>query len=197
MNEDILKEIKSTIPWLIAAALVVGGYYGVKNYIAAQKAAASEALVSAYTVEELEEAASKFGGSDAGGAIKLRLAKKYYDAGRYQEALDLYATLTGDEAPDGYADIPVVGRAQCLEALGKYAEAVKEYDAFATANPDNYLALTAKLGGARALALSGDAKAALKRIDAIKSSVKDDSLATARVEATEDCIKRLPAKAAK
>lgn len=194
MNEDLLKEIKSTLPWLIAAALVVGGYYGVKNYRAAQKAAASEALVSAYTVEELEEAASKFSGADSCGAIKLRLAKKYYDAGRYQEAMDLYSQLTGGNAPDGYADIPVVGRAQCLEALGKYAEAVKEYDAFAAAEPGNYLELTAKLGGARALALSGDAKAALKRVEEIKAAVKDDMLATARVEATEDCIKRLPKK---
>ena len=149
MNEDLLKEIKSTIPYLIAAALVVGGYYGVKEYRAKQKAAASSALVSAYTVEELEEASSKFGGSAAGGVLKLRLAKKYYDAGRHQEALDIYRALSGDKAPDGYADIPAVGEAQCLEALGQHAEALKAYDAFVEANPESFLALTAKLGAAR------------------------------------------------
>jgi tetratricopeptide (TPR) repeat protein len=194
MNEDLLKEIKSTLPWLLAAALVVGGYYGVKNFRAARQTAASEALVNAYTVEELEEAASKFGGSDAGGAIKLRLAKKYYDAGRYQEASDLYAKLTGSNAPDGYADIPVVGQAQCLEALGRPADALKAYEAFLTANPKSYLALTAKLGAARARALTGDTKTALARLADMKTAAKDDPLATARIDATEDCIKRLPKK---
>ena len=194
MNEDLLKEIKSTIPYLIAAALVVGGYYGVKEYRAKQKAAASSALVSAYTVEELEEASSKFGGSAAGGVLKLRLAKKYYDAGRHQEALDLYRALSGDKAPDGYADIPAVGVAQCLEALGQHAEALKAYDAFVEANPESFLALTAKLGAARAQALSGDSKAALVRIEALKKAVGDDSLAKMRVETTEDCLKRLPKK---
>lgn len=194
LAEDFVKEIRATIPWLLAAALVVAGYYGVKNYMAARRAAASEALVNAYTAEELEEAVSKFGGSDAGGALKLRLAKKYFDAGRYQEALDQYAALSGDKAPDGFADVPEVGKAQCQEALGNYADALAAYEAFAEANPNSYLALTAKLGAARAIALSGDREKALQRLAGIKESVKGDALSEARVDATEDCIKRPVAK---
>lgn len=190
LADDFVKEVKATIPWLIAAALVVGGYYGVKNYRAARKAAASDALVSAYTVEELEEAVSKFGGSDAGGALKLRLAKKYFDGGRYQEALDLYSALTGDKAPDGFADIPLVGRAQCLEALGSTADALAAYEAFAEENPKSYLALTARLGSARSLALSGDKDKALARLAEIKESVKGDAMSEARVDSTEDFVKR-------
>lgn len=194
LAEDFVKEIRATIPWLLAAALVVAGYYGVKNYMAARRAAASEALVNAYTAEELEEAVSKFGGSDAGGALKLRLAKKYFDAGRYQEALDQYAALSGDKAPDGFADVPEVGKAQCQEALGNYADALAAYEAFAEANPNSYLALTAKLGAARAIALSGDREKALQRLAGIKESVKGDALSEARIDATEDCIKRPVAK---
>ena len=194
LAEDFVKEIRATIPWLLAAALVVAGYYGVKNYMAARRAAASEALVNAYTAEELEEAVSKFGGSDAGGALKLRLAKKYFDAGRYQEALDQYAALSGDKAPDGFADVPEVGKAQCQEALGNYADALAAYEAFAEANPNSYLALTAKLGSARAIALSGDREKALQRLAGIKESVKGDALSEARIDATEDCIKRPVAK---
>lgn len=194
LAEDFVKEIRATIPWLLAAAVVVAGYYGVKNYMASRRAAASEALVNAYTAEELEEAVTKFGGSDAGGALKLRLAKKYYDAGRYQEALDLYTALSGDKAPDGFADIPEVGKAQCQEALGSYAEALAAYEAFAEANPSSYLALTAKLGSARVLALSGDREKALQRLAEIKESVKGDAVSEARVDATEDCIKRPVAK---
>ena len=188
MNEELLKEIKGLLPWVIVAAIAVGGYYGVKNHVAAKRVAASEAVVNAYTAEELEEAVAKFGSTASGGALKLRLAKKYFDAGRYQEALNQYDALVKD-APDGFADIPVVGRAQALEGLGKFAEAQKAFDDFVAANPNNYLTLTAQLGAARTLAEGGDAKAALDRLATLKASTTDE-LAKARIETTEDCIRR-------
>ena len=187
------KDGKSTVIWLLAAAIVVGGYYGWKNHKAAVKTAASEALVNAYTTEEIEDAASKFSGSATAGALKLRLAKSYFDAGRFEEALAQYEALDG-KAPDGFADIPVVGKAQCLEALGKFAEAQKAFDAFAEANPKSYLALTAQLGAARCLAQAGDKKAALARIDALKAANKEEGIDKARIEATESTIKRFEKK---
>jgi len=189
MNEELLQEIKGTIPWLLAAAIAVGGFYGWKGYTASRKAAASEALVNAYTAEELEESVTKFGGTDAGGALRLRLAKKYFDGEKFQEALDLYDELAKNP-PEGFAEVPAVGRAQCLEALGKFAEAQKSFDAFAEENPKSFLAMTAKLGAARTLAEAGDKKAALDRLAALKELVKDDMLAKMRVEATEDVVKR-------
>ncbi len=192
MNEELLKEIKGLLPWVIVAAIAVGGYYGVKNHIAAKKVAASEAVVNAYTAEELEEAVSKFGSTASGGALKLRLAKKYFDTGRYQESLDQYEALMKD-APDGFADVPVVGRAQTLEALGKFAEAQKAFEDFVAANPNNYLTLTAQLGAARTLAEGGDAKSALDRLAALKTSAANE-LAKARIETTEDCIRRMAKK---
>ena len=187
------KDGKSTVIWLLAAAIVVGGYYGWKNHKAAVKTAASEALVNAYTTEEIEDAASKFSGSATAGALKLRLAKSYFDAGRFEEALAQYEALDG-KAPDGFADIPVVGKAQCLEALGKFAEAQKAFDAFAEANPKSYLALTAQLGAARCLAQAGDKKASLARIDALKAANKEEGIEKARIEATESTIKRFEKK---
>lgn len=194
LADDFAREVKATVPWLLAAVLVVVGYYGVKNYRAARKAAASEAFVSAYTAEELEEAVSKFGGTDAGAALKLKLAKKYFDASRYQEALSLYETVSGEKAPDGFADIPEVGKAQCLEALGSSADALAAYEAFAEANPDSYLALSARLGSVRVLAQLGEKEKALARLAEVKASVKGDAMAEARVEATEDCVNRYTAK---
>ena len=188
------KDGKSTVIWLLAAAIVVGGYYGWKNHKVAVKTAASEALVNAYTTEEIEDAASKFSGSATAGALKLRLAKSYFDAGRFEEALAQYEALDG-KAPDGFADIPVVGKAQCLEALGKFAEAQKAFDAFAEANPKSYLKLTAQLGAARCLAQAGDKKAALARIDALKAANKEEGIEKARIEATESTIKRFEKKA--
>ena len=187
------KDGKSTVIWLLVAAIAVGGWYGWKNHKAAVKAAASDALVNAYTTEEIEDAAAKFAGSATEGALKLRLAKSYFDAGRYEEALAQYEALIGN-APDGFADIPVIGRAQCLEALGKFDEAAKAFDAFAEASPKNYLTLTAQLGAARSFAQAGDKKKALARIEALKSANADDELSKARIEATETAIKRFEKK---
>ena len=189
------KDGKATVIWLLLAAIAIGGWYGWKSYRATVKQAASDALVSAYTTEEIEEAVTKFSGSATAGALKIRLAKNYFDAGRYEESLAQYEQLIG-VAPDGFADIPVVGRAQCLEALGRFAEAAKQFDAFAEANPTNYLTLTAQLGAARSYAQAGDKLKALARIEALKVANQDDNLAMARVEATEDVIQRFGKTAA-
>ena len=188
------KDGKQTVIYLAIAAIAVGGWYGFKHHRIAVRAAASDALVNAYTTEEIEEAASKFSGSATAGALKLRLAKSYFDAGRYEEALSQYESLDG-KAPDGFADIPAVGKAQCLEALGKFAEAQKAFDAFAEANPKSYLTLTAQLGAARCLAQAGDKKAALARIDALKAANGEEGVEKARIETTESTIKRFEKKA--
>ena len=189
------KDGKSTVIWLLVAAIAVGGWYGWKNHKQAVKQAASDALVNAYTTEEIEDAVAKFSGSATAGALKLRLAKSYFDAGRYEEALAQYEALIGN-APDGFADIPAVGKAQCLEALGRFEEAAKEFDAFAEASPKNYLTLTAQLGAARCFVQQGDKAKALARIDALKQANKEDGIEKARIEATETAIKRFGQKAA-
>jgi len=189
------KDGKQTVALLAVAAIAVGGWYGWKNHRESVRDAASASLTSAYTADELEEAVSRFSGQPVGGALKIRLAKSYFDAGRYEEALAQYEELAANP-PDGFADIPAVGKAQCLEALGKFAEAVAAFDAFAEANPKSFLALTAQLGAARSLAQSGDKAKALERMEALKEANKDDGLAKARVEATESVIKRFEPKAA-
>ena len=189
------KDGKSTVIWLLVAAIAVGGWYGWKNHRAAVKAAASDALANAYTAEEIEDSVAKFSGTAAEGALKLRLAKNYFDAGRYEEALSQYESLIGN-APDGFADIPVVGKAQSLEALGRFDEAAAAFDAFVEASPSNYLALTAQLGAARSFAQAGDKAKALARIDALKAANAADEIAKARIEATESAIKRYGQKAA-
>lgn len=189
MNEELLNEIKGMLPWVLVAALAVGGYYGVKNYRATQRAAASEALVASSTTDDFAEAVSKFGKSDAAGALKLQLAKKYFDDGRYEESASLYDELIA-AVPEGYDGIPQVGRAMCLEAQGKLAEAEAAFVAFAEANPESYLFLTAKLGAFRTMALSGRKDDALKGLGELKTSLGDDELAKARVTQLEEFVKR-------
>ena len=187
------KDGKQTVIYLAIAAVAVGGWYGFKHHRIAVRTAARDALVNTFTAEEMEEACSKFSGTPTAGALKLRLAKKYYDDGKFAEAMATYEELIAKPV-EGFADIPVVGKAQCLEALGKFAEAQKAFDDFAAANPKNYLTLTAQLGAARALCQAGDKKAALARIDALKKANESDEISKARVEATELAIKRYEKK---
>ena len=188
------KDGKQTVIYVAVAAIAIAGWYGWKNHRAAKLEAASDALVSSYTTEDLEDAASKFSGMAAQGPIKLRLAKNYYDAGRYDEAMAVYDELAAKPV-SGFEDIATVGKAQCLEALGRFGDALAAFDAFAEANPENYLTLTAKLGAARCIAESGDKDKALARIDAMKAAAKDDEIATARIDAVEAAIKRFEKKA--
>ena len=183
------KDGKSTVLWLVVAAVVIGGWYGWKGYKAAAKEAAASTIAAATTTEDLEEALSKYEGSNTGLALKMRLAKSYFDAARYEEALAQYEALIGS-APDGFGDIPVVGRAQCLEALKRFDEALRAFDAFAEANPKHYLTLTAQLGAARSLAQAGEKEKALARLTALKEANTGDTFATTRIEDTESVVRR-------
>ena len=188
MNEELLKEVKGLIPYIAIALIVVGGYYGVKHHIEAKKVAASSEVVNALTVEELEGAVTEYGSTATGPVLKMRLAKQYFDAGRYEEALAQYEDL--EKAPaEGFEDVPVVGKAQTLEAMGKYDEALAIFEKFAAEKPNNYLTLTAQLGAARCVAEKGDKDAALKQIETLKAATTD-ALSKTRIEVTEDCIKR-------
>jgi len=189
------KDGKQYVYGLLIAAVLVGGWYAWKHHRASVAADASASVASAFTTEELETAVAKHSGSAAGGVLRIRLAKSYYDAGRYEEALSAYEELAGNP-PEGFADVPAVGRAQCLEALSRFDEARKAFDEFAEANPSSYLALSAQIGAARCFAQAGDRKAALARLDAIKAANKDDEAAKARIEAAEDVVKRYEAKKA-
>lgn len=188
INEELLGEIKRSAPYVAAVLLIVAGYYGVKHHLAGRKAAASAAVTAAYTTEELEEAVGSYGDTATGPALKLRLAKKYFDTARYEAALEIYEELCG-KTGEAFGDIPAVGKAETLEALGRTDEALKLYEEFAAAKPESYLALTAKLGAVRCVA-AGDKEAALEKLAGLKESVKDDETSLARVAALEDVIKR-------
>ena len=188
-----VKEGKSTLTMLIIAGAVVAAFYGVRGYLRSRDAAANAALVNAYSTDDLEAAVFSYGSSKVGPALRLRLAKAYYDAERYQDALETYEGLVAkaDKMP-ALADIAEIGRAYALEGLAKYKEAGEAYAAFANdaAKTNSYLALTAKLGSARCTALAGDKDGAVKALDALKATLKDDKIAEARIERLTDAIKR-------
>ena len=130
-----VKEGKSTVAMLLVAALVVAGFYAGRNWLRGRDAGANQALVNAYAVDELETAVADYGSTKVGPALRLRLAKAYYDAARYEDALAVYDALVakaGDNA--AFADIAVVGRAYALEGQEKFKEAGAAIGALAEAH---------------------------------------------------------------
>ncbi len=192
------KDGKRTLAIAAAAVVVVAGYYGVKNWRESQRVAAGSALMNVSmggdSVEELEAAVASYGSSKSGAALKLRLAKAYYDAGRFDErnyhnALEIFAQLAGN-APKGFEEVPALGTAACLEGLGKADEAIKAYSDFVAAYPASSYAVLAKIGAARCTALAGDKAKALADLAALKDALKDDDASLALVETAEDVVKR-------
>lgn len=131
-------------------------------------------------------------GADA-GVMKLLQATADFRRKNYAEALEVYEALAGsDELPELYKDIPVLGRAQCLEASGELAAAQEAFAAFAKASPESCLALTAQLGSARCLAQLGkkaEAVAALEQLLSEKRAAGAPSEIQS-VQFTLDLVKR-------
>ena len=136
------KDGKSTVAIVVVAAAVFGAWRYYKYYNASAEAEAAKSLAEAYAPEELEEGVAKFGSRAAGGLMKVKLAKSYFQAERYEEALAIYEELE-KAPPAGFEDVPPVGKAQCLEALEKYDEALAAFEAFASSHETSYLRLTA------------------------------------------------------
>ena len=184
------KDGKQTVAILVVAGIAAAGWFGVKSWRAARVAAASDALISEGSAEDLAKAASDYSGTPAGASLKMRQAQAFFEAERYDEALVAYEDMAKNGAPDGFGDVPSVGIAQCLEAQGKTAEALKAFAAFAEDKPTSFLALTAQIGAARCEAALGDRDKALARLAAAKEKAGDDASAKARIEDAEDLVKR-------
>ena len=185
------KEGRSWLVTLAIAGAAVAAFYGVKSWMRSRQVAASSALASATSVDELETAVAQHGSSKAGGLMRLRLAKAYFDDGRYQDAYDLYSKLVGSE-PEGFKDYVKIGLAFSLEGLKKYDEAREAFAKYAAdaANAKSFFLMTAKLGAARCKAQAGDKEGAVKDLEALKEKCEKDSMDEARIDSLIDACKR-------
>ncbi len=170
------KEGRSTLTILLVAAVCVAGWYAFKNWKANRNMAANNALVNSFTVDELEEAVAKFGGSATGPALKLRLAKGYLDGERWEEAEKTYSDyIAAAGKDDAFVSLAMLGRAYALEGAGKIDEASKEFSLLA-ADTNLPVHATAELGVARCMALKGDKDGAVKMLEAKKDDQRAKNL---------------------
>ena len=165
---------KQTLITVAAAAVLIGGAYAFKQVRASKIAAANQELLKATSLDELESTVVKFGSTKAGNAARLRLAKAYYDAAKYDEALDAYDTCIRKGAPVGFKEIAELGRAHALEALGRLDDAAAAYLAFEKAHASHFLQPKAVMGTARILTLQGKKDEAKKLLENLKAQKTDD-----------------------
>ena len=174
----------------LAVVLVVGGgAFGFKQYRTSRISNANKELLKANSLEELESTVAQYGSMKAGNAARLRLAKAYYDASKYEEALDAYDTCIRKGVPKGFAEIAQLGRAHALEGLNRLDEALAAYQAFDKASAGHFLQPQAQMGIARIYTMQGkkdDAKKLLETLKAQKTGSPAWEMAVANLEGVID-----------
>ena len=149
---------------VLGAIVVLAVVLGVKAYLRYrdnQVAEASAALLSAESVEGLENLAAQYGKGKLGPLIQLQLAKAYYHAGNFAEAKAAYETLLKRHPGHDLADSARIGLAAAREGDGAFEEARQAFASFADAKPGHYLYPLAIMGQARCLAALEQKPAAL------------------------------------
>lgn len=188
---------KQFVITLAVAVILVGGGFVFKHYRASEIAGANQELLKASSLDELENVVAKYGATKAGNAARLRLAKAYYDASKYEEALSAYETCLRKGAPQGFAEIAELGRAHALEGLSRTDEALTTYQAFEKTHADHFLQPHATLGIVRILTMQGkkdEAKKLLENLKAKKTGTPSWEMAIANLEGV---VNRYEARAAR
>ncbi len=180
-----------------AAAVLIGGAIAFKQYRAAKIAGANQELLKASSLEELETVVAKYGSTKAGNAARLRLAKAYYDASKYDEALTAYDDCIRKGAPNGFAEIAALGRAHALEGLNRLDEALAAYQDFDRASDGHCMQPYAKMGVARIYTLQGKKDEAKKLLENLKAQKTGNSAWEMVIANLEGVVDRYEPRAAR
>jgi len=182
---------------LMTTAILLGGTFAFVQYRSSKAANANKEMLQASSLEELETVVAKYGATKAGNAARLRLAKAYFDASNYEEALNVYETCLSKGAPAGFAEIAQLGRAHALEALNRLDEALAAYQAFDKNSAQHFLQPQAQMGIARILTLQGKKDDAKKLLENLKAQKTGHAALEVEVANLENVINRYEPRAAR
>lgn len=182
---------------LAVVAILGGGTFALKEYRSSRTSAANKELLRANSLEELETAVVKYGSTGAGNAARLRLAKAYFDASRYEDALRTYDACLSKGAPKGFEEIARLGRAHALEGLNRLDEALAAYETFCKDFPGHFLLTQAQMGVARIYVLQGKTDEAKKQVERLKAEKGEKSSWQMAIANLEGVIKRYEPRAAR
>ncbi len=167
-------------------ALVAGGAWVFQTYRTNKISNANQEFLRANSLEELEGVVAKYGSIKVGNAARLRLAKAYFDAAKYEEALETYDLCIRKGVPDGFQAVADLGRAHALEALNRLDDALVAYEGFVSNQAEHFLMPQAKMGVARVYTLQGKKDEAKKLLENLKAEMTDKpawEMAVANLEA--------------
>jgi tetratricopeptide (TPR) repeat protein len=136
----------------LALLLAYGAY---KNYKRSAAMRASQMLLSARNIEQLQQVLSQYPSTPSAPIAMLTLAAEYFQSGQYELAQLTYSQFQQKFPEHPMAASAVIGKAQCLEASGQFDQALAAFEAFALANPDHFLSASAIFGKARCLTQMG------------------------------------------
>lgn len=185
-REKGVKSVSAALAIALAAAGIMGYMHLRKNRIAD----ANIELTQANSVEELEGVVAEYGNTKAGNAARIRLAKAYYDASKYENALASYEECENNGVPKGFEDVVTLGRAHALEALEKTEQAFAVYKSFTESRKESYLYPQAAMGLARVTTLQGDKDAAKKILEELKAKKTDETAWEMAIANLEEIIDR-------
>lgn len=158
------------------AVVIMLGVNAWRTHKANAAAAAAQALFGARTPEEFQMQADRAPDAPTAPIALASAAAEYYNANRFEEALDAYRLFTTRYSDHMLSDSARLGIAASLEALERYSEAAEAYTLFVTDRPDSPLLSQARLGAARAYAADGrydDARVIYEDMIAAAASPED------------------------
>ena len=174
----------------VIAALIAAGVFGFRQYYNNQITGANLALTQSQGIEELETALAQYGMFKPANALRLRLAKAYFDGGRYADAVSAYQDCIAKGAPKGFEDQAALGLACALEGDKQYEAALAAFRDFQKNRAESLLIADAEFGEARTLSLMGKKDEALKLLATFEEKAKDDADAKVRVASWKALIER-------
>lgn len=154
-------------------------------------------LTAAETTDELAAVAKEYGGTGAGEQARIRLARLFYDEGKFAQAATRYSLFCKECPASPSVPAAKLGEAYALEADGKLVQAEKRFaalgeDALKLGAPEARLhpslAYDAYRGAARCAKTQGKLAVAQELYEKALACVGDDE---AEKERTEKTIKEL------
>lgn len=129
------------------AAILVIIVYNNRSTGSVQKA--SEMLMTANTIQDLENTITKYPEAPSTVIARLQLAKAYFNSGNYDMSLYKYTEFEQKFPTHQFIAVAKLGKINCMEARGETPDALLAYDNFLNEYPNHYLTSQAILGRAR------------------------------------------------
>lgn len=146
-------------PAAVVALVVVLGAVGLgvyRNFQRTNEMSAGKRLFAAQDIPGLQEVIDNFPSTTHAQIARLRQGRRHYSEGVFDQALEAYTDVANQAAgSEPFGPPAAIGRLYCLEALGRFEEAVEGFQTFVASHAGHYYELDAARGVARCLVQLG------------------------------------------